>query len=351
MLGLFRKKSSSLLGIDINATAITVLALSRQGAGYRVEAFAREPLLPGVVQGRQIVDPESLGMALLRAWSRSGSRLRDSVVAVPGEALISKLIEVPAGLSDEELENQIALEASQYIPYALEDVALDFEVQGPVPGNSRRVQVLLVACRNEQVESLEAVLALAGLRARVVDSEPLALERGLALTIAKALPQASLALLDLGADISTFSVMRGQRVIYGREQLFGSRQLMEALGRHHGLTLDEALLAQRKGCLPQGCNEDVLQPFGLQVQEQVVLALQQFSASAQQQPLDLLLLAGTASALDGLARAVEQCSGVATAIADPVRNMSVSHRLDSQQLAGQAPGLLLACGLALRGLY
>jgi type IV pilus assembly protein PilM len=41
---------------------------------------------------------------------------------------------MPAGLTAEELETQIALEADQYIPYPLEEVALDFEVQGPTPG-------------------------------------------------------------------------------------------------------------------------------------------------------------------------------------------------------------------------
>ena len=232
------------MGIDINATSVTLLALGRQGQGYRVEAYAREPLAPNTVLDQHIADPEALAAALSRAWLKTGSRLKGVAVAVAGEAVISKLIEMPAGLHTDELEQQVRLEAGQYIPYPLEDVALDFEVQGPVPGNPQRVQVLLVACRNERVEALETVLGLAGLTARVVDTQPLALERCL-LLLAAHLPLATpgaVALLDIGPALSRFSVLHGQRVIYSREQLFGSGLLMEALQRRYGLTLEQLSL-------------------------------------------------------------------------------------------------------------
>jgi Tfp pilus assembly PilM family ATPase len=38
---------------------------------------------------------------------------------------------MPAGLSGEDLEAQLTVEADQYIPYPLEEVALDFESWAP----------------------------------------------------------------------------------------------------------------------------------------------------------------------------------------------------------------------------
>ncbi|MCQ4179710.1 type IV pilus assembly protein PilM, partial [Klebsiella pneumoniae] len=102
---------------------------------------------------------------------------KSAVVAVSGSAVITKIIEMDAGLSDEELENQLKIEADQYIPYPLEEVAIDFEVQGPAPRSPGRAEVLLAACRKENVEIREAALALAGLTAKVVDVEAYALER------------------------------------------------------------------------------------------------------------------------------------------------------------------------------
>ncbi|KAF0862479.1 type IV pilus assembly protein PilM [Pseudomonas sp. LD120] len=350
MLGLFSKKPSSLLGIDINAASVTLLALSRQGAGYRVEAYAREALAANVLLDQHIADPEAVAMALSRAWRRSGSRLKDVAVAVAGDAVISKVIEVPAGLSDDDLESQLALEAGQYIPYPLEDVALDFEVQGCVPGKPLRQRALLVACRNELVESLESVLALAELTPRVVDTQPLALERCL-LMLAAQLPVTALsavALLDIGPNLTTFSVLFDRQVIYAREQLFGTRPLMAALEQRFALAPEAVLLAQRQGGLPEGCNE-ALQAFEQEVLQQASRSLQLFADSPGQPPVAWLLLAGEGSRLVGLDRQVERQVGIATRIANPFLNMSVSSQVDARTLADDAPSLLLACGLAMRG--
>lgn len=342
------------MGLDINATSVTFLALERQGQGYRVEAYAREPLAPNTLLDQHIADPEALAAAVSRAWLKTGSRLKGAAVAVAGEALISKLIEMPAGLHADELEQQVRLEAGQYIPYPLEDVAIDFEVLSTLPGHPPRLQVLLVACRSERVEALETVLALAGLTARVVDTEPLALERCL-LMLAADLPaaadgaDAAVALLDIGPNLTRFSVLYRQRVIYSREQLFGNGPLLEVLQHRYALTLDEALLAQRQGHLPQGCAEELLQPFEQELLQQVVRALQQFATSPQQQPVAQLLLAGDGSCLAGLARRVEEETGITALLANPFRGMTVSAQVDAQALNEQAPSLLLACGLALRG--
>ncbi|WP_409283855.1 type IV pilus assembly protein PilM [Pseudomonas protegens] len=351
MLGVFSRKPGSLLGIDIGATSVRLLALSRDGRGYRVEAYARQDLAPDSFLESGGVDPEAQAMALSRAWRASGSRLKAAAVAVPGEAVISKLIEMPAELDEAELECQLSLEAGQYIPYPLDEVATDFEVQGRVPGNPRRVQVLLVACRHETVEALEVLLARAGLTPQVVESAPLALERCLALLTAQSpvAPQSAVALLDIGSGVSGFSVMRDQRIIYRREQLFGSRQLAQVLEQHFSLTLDQALRAERQGALSSACIEQALRPFEQDVLQNVQRALQLFAESPQRQPVQLLLLAGEGTRLAGLERRIEQQLGIATTLANPFVGMSVGPRVDAQALAEQAPELLLACGLALRG--
>ena len=56
-----------------------------------------------------------------------------------------KIITIPAGLKEEEMEAEIQLEADYYIFYfyALEEVSLDFDVLGPTRGNFATVDVLL----------------------------------------------------------------------------------------------------------------------------------------------------------------------------------------------------------------
>lgn len=181
MLGLIKKKANTLLGIDISSTSVKLLELSRSGGRYKVEAYAVEPLPPNAVVEKNIVELEGVGQALSRVLVKAKTNLKSAVVAVAGSAVITKTIEMETGLSEDELENQLKIEADQYIPYPLEEVAIDFEVQGLSARNPERVDVLLAACRKENVEVREAALALAGLTAKVVDVEAYALERSYAL--------------------------------------------------------------------------------------------------------------------------------------------------------------------------
>ena len=107
---------------------------------------------------------------------KSGTRVKTAACAVSGAAVITKVISMPSALSEDELETQIRLEADQYIPYPLEEVKLDFEVLGSSEREPDRVDVLLAASRNDNVEVLVAALETGGLIAKVVDVEAFALE-------------------------------------------------------------------------------------------------------------------------------------------------------------------------------
>ncbi|KAF5292257.1 hypothetical protein FQR65_LT20315 [Abscondita terminalis] len=209
---------------------LKLLELSRVGARYQVESYAVETLPANAWLDRDLLDPEQVGQAIARGARKAGCTAKSAALALTGSMLISKRIELAAGLSDEAIEHLLAREAAQYIPYPLEEVALDFEVLGPAPGDPARVQALLVACRKEQVESREAALALAGLRARVVEARSQALERSFALLGPELADASCVALLDIGATLTILSVLHQGQVIYGREQLFlAGRQLSDAV--------------------------------------------------------------------------------------------------------------------------
>ncbi|MGF6088589.1 pilus assembly protein PilM [Pseudomonas sp. 18173] len=351
MPGLFNKKSSTLLGIDISSTSVKLLELSRQGERYRVEAYAVEPLPVGAVIEKNIAELEGVGLALTRALARSRTGLKNVAVAVAGSAVITKIIEMDAGLCEDEMESQLKIEADQYIPYPLDEVAIDFEVQGTSARNPERVNVLLAACRKENVEVREAALTLAGLTARVVDVEAYALERSfglLASRLAGPGEHLTVAVVDIGATMTTLSVLYDGRIIYTREQLFGGRQLTEEIQRRYGQTLEQAGLAQKKGGLPGDYAGEVLQPFREALVQQVSRSLQFFFASGQYNTVDHILLAGGTASVPGLDRLVEQQLGTPTQVANPFSEMGLGSKVNGIALASDAPALMIACGLALR---
>lgn len=351
MLGLFTKKANTLLGIDISSTSVKLLELSRTGNRYRVEAYAVEPLPANAVVEKNIAELEGVGQALSRLLNKAKSSVKSAAVAVSGSAVITKSIEMDAGLSDDELENQLKIEADQYIPYPLEEVAIDFEVQGPAARSPGRVEVLLAACRKENVEIREAALALAGLTAKVVDVEAYALERSyslLAPQLGAGHDELTVALVDIGATMTTLSVLHNGRTIYTREQLFGGRQLTEEIQRRYGLSMEEAGLAKKQGGLPDDYESEVLQPFKEAVVQQVSRSLQFFFAAGQFHDVDYILLAGGTASIPNLDRLIQQKIGTQTLVANPFADMALSGKVNAGALASDAPSLMIACGLALR---
>lgn len=351
MLGLFTKKANTLLGIDISSTSVKLLELSRSGGRYKVEAYAVEPLPINAVVEKNIAELEGVGQALARVTAKAKTGVKAVAVAVAGSAVITKTIEMEAGLNDDELENQLKIEADQYIPYPLEEVAIDFEVQGTSVRNPERVEVLLAACRKENVEVREAALALAGLTAKVVDVEAYALERAyglLAEQLGGERDEMTVAVVDIGATMTTLSVLHNGRTIYTREQLFGGRQLTEEIQRRYGLSVEEAGLAKKQGGLPDDYESEVLLPFKEAVVQQVSRSLQFFFAAGQFNDVDYIMLAGGTASIPDLDRLIQQKIGTQTLVANPFADMALSGKVNAGALASDAPALMIACGLAMR---
>src|SRR6202008_236836 len=149
---LFGGGSKQLIGLDISSSSVKVLELSKKGERYQVEAFASEPLPPNVVAEKNITDPTQVGEAIARAVKKAGTSTTQAAVAVAGAAVFSKVIEAPANLVGKELEDHIATEATNHVPYPLEEVNYDFQVIGPQERDPNVLDVLLAACRKEVVE-------------------------------------------------------------------------------------------------------------------------------------------------------------------------------------------------------
>ena len=349
-MGLFGNTKTPLVGLDISSTAVKLLQLTESGGRYRVEHYAVEPLPPNAVVEKNIVEVEAVAEAIRRAVARSGTKAKHAAAAVSGSSVITKVIPMPAGLDQDAMEDQVQMEASNYIPYPIEEVSLDFEVIGPVPNNTEMVQVLLAASRTENVDVRQSALEMGGVTAKVIDVEAFAMENAFKLVADQlSVPRdAIVALVDIGATMTTLNVLRSQRSIYTREQVFGGKQLTDEIMRRYGLSYDEAGQAKRQGGLPESYDVEVLEPFKEALVQQVSRLLQFFYAGSDFNRVDQVVLAGGCASIAGIAHLVEEQIGVPTVIANPLANMALGPRVQAHALAQDAPALMIACGLALR---
>jgi len=349
-----RKKNTTILGLDISSTAVKLIELTEDQHRLRVDHYAAEPLPPNSVVEKTITDPEAVGEAIRRVVRNSGTKNKQVAVAVAGSAVITKLITMPANLEERELSARLELEADQYIPYPLDEVALDFEVLGPSANQPDMVDVLLAACRKENVDVRVAAVELGGLQAKIVDVEAFAMENAFSL-VASQLPghgaHRTVAVIDIGATMTTLNVIHDRRSVYTREQVFGGQQLTEEIQRRYGLSYEEAGLAKRKGGLPDNYIPEVMEPFKAAMAQQVSRSLQFYYSSGQRagETVEYIMLAGGCATIPGVDALIEQKIGIKTGIANPFASMILSPGVNAASLVDDAPAMMIACGLALRG--
>jgi type IV pilus assembly protein PilM len=349
---LFQPKAPPLFGLDISSSSVKMLEIVDAGkAAYRVERYSIEPLARDAVVDGNINNLEAVAEAVKRAHKRLGTRTKHVAMAVPTGAVISKKIVVAAGLPDTELELQVETEANQYIPFALEEVNLDFQSLGPSPANPEEQEVLIAATRKEKVEDRVAVAESAGLKALVMDVESFAQQAALGLVV-QSLPgggkDQNVAVVDVGANVMNVTVLRNDQSVYAREQAFGGNQLTQDIVSRYGMSPEEAENAKRTGGLPDDFDAEVLRPFMENLSMEVQRALQFFFTSTQYHSIDHILLAGGSAVISGLDAIVNTRTQVPTSVANPFASMQTSPRVQLKRLMIDAPSLIVACGLAMR---
>jgi type IV pilus assembly protein PilM len=348
----FPGKQRPVLGLDITSSSIKLIELSFSGGQYSVEAYAAEATPQNAMNEKAIVDVDAIGEAIARAARRAGARTKDVAVAIAGDAAITKVIQMPRNLNDADLEAQVEMQADQYIPFPMEEVAYDFEVLGTSEKDPDSIDVLLVASRSENVEQRRAAVAAAGLATRIVDVEAFALENACRL-MTHQMPDGgvdrNVAVVDFGASTTTFSVLRNLKVMYTRDFAFGGQQLTEEIMRTYGLSLEEAGRAKKEGGLPANYQADVLDPFIDDMTQQISRSLQFYlaSGSGREQPEKVLICGGCAN-IPGVAEVVQSRIGIDAVRGEPLGQMKISSRARAQAVQRDAVSLLTACGLALR---
>ena len=348
---LFRSASPPLIGVDIGSSSVKLLQLMPNGSGYRVEAFAIEPVPEGAVSEGGIAEPEQVAEAVKRALKRGGFKAKACAMAVTGSAVITKIINLPADLSEEEVEGQIEVEATQYIPYPREEVSLDFEILGPSPRNADLLEILLAASKTEHVDTRREVAELAGLNVKVVDVESYAIANAFELVRKRDGIDSSetIGVLNIGSIVSTMIVLRGNRSVYSREHSFGGHQLIEECMRRYGMDAEQASFLQRGEDPPAGFEDEVLEPFRQNVIQQISRALQFYSSSSDYSSIGTLFITGGGASIPGLAEAVGNEVGISCEVADPLKDVRLSPKVSARALDQARPALITACGLALRG--
>lgn len=348
MLSFLKKQEKGWVGIDIGSSSVKMVTLSRRGSAMQLDSYAIMPLPTSAVIDSSIQDVAQVSQAIENGV-KICSGVTTAVTAVPSSAVILKTIQLSKAFTEFELEEQVKLEADRFIPYPLNEVALDFEIIGPVEGHDELNEILLVACRRDDVELREDAINGAGLKCEVVDVDRFSTERVYPLLQEPDLTEDELiGLVDVGASTLTLNVFKNGEIVYNREQAFGGNDLSNAIHQQTGMSAAEAEQQLRAGELSDDLQQNLVMPFRSTVAQQVSRALQFFYSSGPHNELSKLYLLGGTASIDGLAEQMTAEVGVPTELGNPFIRMVINPKLNPQRLTQDAPSLVKACGMALR---
>jgi type IV pilus assembly protein PilM len=346
------RRAASLIGLDVSSSGVKLVELGRHASGeYVVERMASEPFEKGWIVDGQIEKFDEVADAVRRVLLKSGTKTKQVALAMPQSSVITKKINLPGGLREEELELQVEAEANQYIPFSLDEVSLDFCVIGPSPDAVGDVEVLIAASRKDRVQDRQGLAEAAGLKPVVLDIESHASRLAIGRIIG-ALPNegrdALVALFEIGADTTSLKVLRDDELLYDRDQAFGGAQLTQLISRQYGLSFEEAETKKLAGDLPDDYEAQLLTPFVESMAQEVGRALQYFFTSTPHHKVHYILLSGGTASLPGLTDRVTQLTGFAARVVNPFDGMQLGPGVREGRMRRDAPSYLTACGLAMR---
>ena len=349
---LFSKKAPPLVGVDLSSSSVKLVELGQgEHLPMKLLRYAIEPVERGAIVDGAIEKPEAVADSLRTALDKAGFKAKQVALALPSAAVITKKILLAGDLRDEDYEVQVESEASQYIPFPIEEVNLDFQILGQAESSPDEVEVLLAASRREKVDDRVSIAEMAGTEPVVMDVEPYAIRAALD-HVTTFLPNGGqgqiVAVVVVGQNATYVSIVLNGQTIFEREQSLGGNQLTQDIVRMYGVTYEEAEHKKRTGDLPDSYADEILRPFVQQGAMDIGRTLQFFFTSTPYSRVDQIYLAGGSSVLPGFVEEVASQTQVPTELFSPFQGMEVADSIRETQLRNDAPALLVATGLAMR---
>jgi type IV pilus assembly protein PilM len=349
-VALFGSKKG-LVGVDIGSSAVKAVELKPGGRGgeYHLLKLGLEPLPPEAIVDGAIMDSGAVIDAIQRLFSANKIKTNEVATSVSGNAVIVKKISLPQ-MTQEELAESIHWEAEQYIPFDIQDVALDYElVEGS--GSGGNMDVMLIAVKKDKISDYSSAISQAGKTAGVVDVDVFALQNCYEVNYGID-PGRVVALLNVGASIMNINIVKGGTSIFNRDIAVGGNQYTDAIQKDLNLSFEQAENL-KKGARVEGAARENLGPILQAVSENIALEIQKtfdfFKATSSEDRIDRIFLSGGTSKVQGLQDLLSDRFEAGVEIMNPFNNVIYNPKdFDPDFISEIGPSAAIAVGLAVR---
>jgi type IV pilus assembly protein PilM len=341
--GMFGRARAT-FGLDVGSSAVKVVQLAPRNGGFALQAIAIVPLPADVIAEGTIKDPPAVVDAVKEAIAKAGIKTREATIAICGRELIIKNVQIPE-VPRKELHDAVQLEAEHHIPFAIDEVFVDYHVVGTRAGS---MDLILVAVKKSKVMEYLSVVEEAGLEPVTVDVDGFALSNQYELNYPDDAGEA-VALIDIGASIMKTNVMKGGATLFARDIPFGGAHYTQAIAQRLQIPFEKAEAA--KLARDPDVKWDSLVPALEEVSRELALEVQRtfdyFASTAESERISKIVLAGGCAQLPGLSEYLSSTWGIPVELCNPFERIAVDP-LHAAEIAEAGPSLAVAVGLSLR---
>ncbi|MEP7162142.1 MAG: type IV pilus assembly protein PilM [Candidatus Moraniibacteriota bacterium] len=341
------------LGIDFGTSSIKVVLLSVKDNRPVLMNYGEVDLGSlerGGVSNQGDYDA-TVTVYLRSLLDRMKVKTKEAYVAMPAFIGLITLVEFPE-MSEQELEEAIRFEAHKYIPSPLEEVALSWEIVGrresgkdPETGKvSNRIEVLLVAALNKEVERYESYIKSTGCEMQLLELETFSLVRAIVDG-----DTGVYLVIDIGSRATNLILVEHGLVKVSRNLDIGGKDVTRTITESLSIALDraEALKKSGKDFLNSPESKLIfpgLQSIGAEAERMMGIYKEKHPDSR----FDGIILSGGTAGLVGLPKYFGDMLGVPVSVANPWRTILYDPKLEGA-IARMGPSFSVALGLALQG--
>jgi type IV pilus assembly protein PilM len=361
---MFLSKKTPLVAVDMGSHSIKLVQLGQlKNGSFELVSLGMMPLEQGSIVEGAIKDPDQVSEALASLVKAEKIQSNFVVASVSGEAVFVKKIKVPE-MPEEELYKKITEEAEQYIPFDINDVALDYQVLGKVNGNgsqpkeqipsegeeSAMVEALLVAVQRDVIDERTDVLLGAGLKPAIIDLDVFALMNAARLN-KDLTAMGATALIDLGDSFTHVNILQKGSIGYTRDIPIGGGYCSTMLMSKFQVPFIETH-RMKGGYLPDGVDKDEVLKLIAQGYKKVFDEIQksfEYFHTLSNTPVERILLSGGGCLINGIDGFMADSLKVPVEYLDPMQGIKINPKNFDQEMITELTGLsTVAMGLATR---
>jgi type IV pilus assembly protein PilM len=345
-----QRTPNTLVGLDIQPETIKLLEINAQNGIQKIENFAITSIPAGAIVKDEIKEPAIIANSLKDLLRQYNIKTKSVALAIPRSAAIIKNITVDSRLTPAEIESRAWVEANRLFPDLVGDINLDFSIIGPSAQDSSQLDMVLVACRKEQIKPYFEIIRQSGLTVKIVDVNCYALERAMSL-ITNGDSTDSMALLNLNFTLSSLVVVQQNQLIYAHDHTYDGVRLTTQIKKMLTPPVNHATADPSAPSVPAAAinldNPEYLTILKENLTAHLRHTMHFFYSSRPNVNIHKLIIAGDCATIPYLMEFIKQETNIETELADPFVNMQFDNNIKIDELHKSAPMLMLSCGLAL----